>query len=211
MSFWSSALPALGAGAGFLIGGPAGAAVGATVGAGASSALSQQETNKMQMELAGRQTQFQADMSNTAHQREVADLRAAGLNPILSAKYGGASTPPGATAVISNPMADLPNNVNSASRLRLDSMLNKELLATEKSKQLANSAAASEAISRARKTDFEAVIAETEAAYRRSWLGRNMFAARDIAAVARDAGISLGQFKSMFNPAQGYKAGMRWR
>lgn len=41
---------------------------------------------------------FQRDMSNTAHQREVADLIKAGLNPVLSAKLGGASTPPGATA-----------------------------------------------------------------------------------------------------------------
>ncbi len=37
-------------------------------------------------------------MSNTAHQREIKDLRKAGLNPILSAKYGGSSTPSGASS-----------------------------------------------------------------------------------------------------------------
>lgn len=75
----------------------------ALTGGAISNAKAVADTNQMQMQQAQKQMDFQERMSNSAYQRAVVDMRAAGLNPALAYQNGPASAPSGAQAQLTAP------------------------------------------------------------------------------------------------------------
>lgn len=89
----------------------------AAIGSGIAGFLGQRETNTANAELARENTAFQERMSNTAYQRQVKDLEASGLNPMLAyVKGGGASTPTGTVLPMQNALASGVASAESVAR-----------------------------------------------------------------------------------------------
>lgn len=76
----------------------------------------ERDNNRRNSREAEKQRQWQKEMSDTSHTREVADLRNAGLNPILSA-HKGASTPSGGMIGGKNPMEGMASTAKETMRM----------------------------------------------------------------------------------------------
>lgn len=73
-----------------------------TIGAGLIGAAGQWISNAQSQAQSREQMRFQERMSSTAYQRSVKDMKKAGINPMLAAARGGASSPGGAAAQAQN-------------------------------------------------------------------------------------------------------------
>ena len=96
---------------------------------GGASLLGGMMRNNAAKAASARQMAFQEDMSNTSYQRGMADMKKAGLNPILAGKMGGASTPTGSTYNPENIVANAANTafqVAQAKNMQQQERLNRQ-------------------------------------------------------------------------------------
>lgn len=116
------------------------------------------EAHDWAKEDAGHERMWQEMMSNSAHQREVRDLKSAGLNPILSGTGGGGAP----TGSVGLPQIDRAHGTDYGVSSAIDKALaitaqkNQQALMKAQEEALASSSDASKA--QARKTNKEADI-----------------------------------------------------
>lgn len=110
----------------------------------------QKESNRINKHIASDTREWQTQMDNTKWQRQVEDMKLAGINPMLAVNQGVGGIPPGSQATVQNELGNVGASAIEASRAaaelrNLNESTQKIRSDTKLNLQLANSAKATEA------------------------------------------------------------------
>lgn len=166
-------------------------------------AKSAERINQLNQGYQNEANQLSIDLANTAHQREIRDLRAAGLNPILSAGGSGAATPSIGAVQAQNPYEGLGHTAREVSKEIARLVSDQQLLSNDQI------AAQTDNI-RAQRIQIESDAELKKAMADSIRAGRNIFdlGSETIRPVAESIGEKIGN--SAFSAWQGLKSLFRY-
>lgn len=116
--------------------------IGGDLISGGISGVGQAIANDQNRKEARKNRAFQLHMSSTAYQRAMADMKAAGLNPMLAYKMGGASTGSGAQAQLENVGEKVTNSALAARELKKNIEATNSIIELNKAQTAASQAKA---------------------------------------------------------------------